>query len=245
LDDKNETIITNAGISSTMNTDRGAQGEPPADSIRVLIVGMRMYTRLLAQALKQDQNFEAVEAGCEEAAAAVTNHRPHVAVIDAGSDREPSKASDIVRQLRVLHPQIQVVILLESNRPQLVVAAFRAGAHGVLSRDESVDVLKKCICGVHSGQVWANSDELRLVLETLRSAFPSQLVDFGGKPLLSKREQDVVRGIAEGMTNREIAEHLKLSVHTVKNYVFKIFDRLGVFSRVEVALYSMSQAAKG
>jgi len=54
----------------------------------------------------------------------------------------------------------------------------------------------------------------------------------------------VVRGIAEGMTNREIAEHLKLSVHTVKNYVFRIFDTLGVSSRVEVVLYAISQASR-
>jgi DNA-binding NarL/FixJ family response regulator len=231
-------------VSSTLNVDRGAQPEQSADSIRVLIVGMRMYTQLLARALRDDQNFDAVEAGCREAAAAASNHRPHVAVIDAGSDREPSKASDIVRHLRFLHPQTQVVILLESDRPQLVLEAFRAGANGVLSRDESLDILKKCICSVHRGQVWASSGELRLVLETLRSTLPSQLVDFGGKPLLSKREQDVVRGIAEGMTNREIAEHLKLSVHTVKNYVFKIFDRLGVSRRVEVVLYAMSQASE-
>jgi two-component system nitrate/nitrite response regulator NarL len=244
LDVITKTMITNAGISNTPTIDSGAQREQSADSTRVLIVGMRMYTQLLAQALKQDQNLDAVEASCEEAVEAVSNHLPHVAVIDAGSDGEPSKASDIARQLRAMHPQTQLVILLESNRPQLVQEAFRAGANGVLSRGESLDILKKCICSVHRGQVWASSGEFRLLLETVRSALPSQLVDFGGKPLLSKREQDVVRGIAEGMTNREIAEHLKLSVHTVKNYVFKIFDRLGVSSRVEVVLYAMSQASK-
>ena len=239
-----KTMITSAGISSTPDIDLSAQREQSADSIRVLLVGMRMYTQSLAGALRPDQTFDAIEAGCEEVAAALSNHRPHVAVIDAGSGREPSKGSDIVRQVRVLHPQTQVVLLLESNRPQLVLEAFQAGANGVLSRGESLDILKKCICSVHRGQVWASSGELRLVLETLRSALPSQLVDFGGKPLLSKREQDVVRGIAEGMTNREIAEHLKLSVHTVKNYVFRIFDRLGVSSRVEVVLYAVSEASK-
>jgi DNA-binding NarL/FixJ family response regulator len=201
-----------------------------------------MYTQLLARALIK--NFDPVETDCEEAVTAVSNHRPQVAVINAGSDREPSKGFDIVRQLRVLHPQTQVVILLESNRPQLVLEAFRAGASGVLSQRESPDILKKCIRCVHRGQVWASSGQLRLVLETLRRALPAQLVDFSGKPLLSKREQDVVRGIAEGMTNREIAEHLKLSAHTVKNHVFRIFDRLGVSSRVEVVLYAMSQASQ-
>jgi DNA-binding NarL/FixJ family response regulator len=213
--------------------------------MRVLIVGRRIYTQLLAVALRQGQYFDPVEAGFEEAAAAVSNHRPHVAVIDAASDSEPSKALDTVRHLRgALHSHIQVVVLLESNRPQLVLEAIRAGASGVLSRDESPDVLKRCICSVHRGQVWASSSALRLMLEALRSALPAQLVDFSGKPLLSRREQDVVRGIAEGMTNREIAEHLKLSAHTVKNHVFKIFDRLGVSSRVEVVLYAMSQASQ-
>ncbi|MFZ0761030.1 MAG: response regulator transcription factor [Candidatus Sulfotelmatobacter sp.] len=244
MDVRTETIITNAGIAGAPTIDRGVPCEQTADSIRVLIVGMRMYTQLLARALRPDQNFDPVETDCQEAATAVSNHRPQVALINVGADREPSKSFDIVRELGVLHPQTQVVVLLESNRPQLVLEAFRAGASGVLSRGESLDILKKCICCVHRGQVWANSGQLRLVLETLRSLLPAQFVDFSGKPLLSKREQDVVRGIAEGMTNREIAEHLKLSAHTVKNYVFRIFDRLGVSSRVEVVLYAVSQASK-
>jgi two-component system nitrate/nitrite response regulator NarL len=241
---RTEIIITNGGVSNAPTVDRGVPCEDTADSIRVLIVGMRIHTQLLARALRQDRRFDPFEACCEEAAAALQNYRPHVAVIDAGSDSEPSKGSDIARHLRARHPQTQAVILLESNRPQLVLEAFRAGANGVLARGESLNILKRCICSVHRGQVWASSDELRLVLEVLRTVLPSQLVDFSGKPLLSKREQDVVRGIAEGMTNREIAEHLKLSAHTVKNHVFRIFDRLGVSSRVEVVLYAVSQASQ-
>ena len=228
----------------TLNADRSVQRETSSDSIHVLLVGMGMYGQLLARELRQDQFFNAVEAGCEEVTEALSIHRPHVVVIDAGSDNETSKGFDIVRQLRVLLPQTHVVLLLESNRAQLTLEAFRAGANGILSRGASLNILKKCICCVHRGQVWASSDQLRLVLEALRSALPSQLVDFAGKPLLSRREQDVVRGIAEGMTNREIAKHLNLSVHTVKNYVFKIFDTLGVSSRVEVVLYAVSQASR-
>ena len=239
-----EIIVSNAGISCGPPFDRCAPCEQTADRIRVLIVGIRMHTQSLARELRQDQSFDPVEAAHEEAAAVALDHRPHVAVIDSGSDKEPAKSADIARQLRVRHPQTQAVILLESNRPQLVLEAFRAGANGVLSRAESLDILKRCICSVHRGQVWASSCELRLVLEALRAALPSQLVDFSGKPLLSRREQDVVRGIAEGMTNREIAERLELSVHTVKNQVRGIFDRLGVSSRVEVVLYAMSQASQ-
>jgi DNA-binding CsgD family transcriptional regulator len=59
--------------------------------------------------------------------------------------------------------------------------------------------------------------------------------------LLSARETDVVRCVAEGLTNREIAQRLKLTEHTVKNYLFRIFDKLGVSSRVEVVLYAFRQ----
>jgi len=245
VDVRTEPLDTKAGIFSIPTADRSAASGPTVDTIRVLIVGASLYTRLLAGALGQDQNFDPVEASCEEAAAAVSNHRPHVAVIDAGSDREPLKGADIARQVRLRHPRTQVVLLLQSKRPESVLKAFRAGANGILYRGESSHILKKCIYSVHKGQVWASSGELRLMLETLRTALPSQLVDFSGRPLLTNREQDVVRGIAEGLTNKEIAEYLKLSPHTVKNTVNRVFDKLGVSSRVEVVLYAVSQVPQG
>jgi len=63
--------------------------------------------------------------------------------------------------------------------------------------------------------------------------------------LLSKREQDVVRWLAEGHTNSEIALKMKISDNTVKNYLFRIFNKLGVSSRVEVVLYAANQRADG
>jgi len=94
------------------------------------------------------------------------------------------------------------------------------------------------LSSVHQGQVWANSSELRYLLEALRESEPMRLVDSRGEAILSKREQDVVRCVAEGLSNREIASRLKLTEHTVKNYLFRIFDKLGVSSRVEVVLYA-------
>ncbi len=75
------------------------------------------------------------------------------------------------------------------------------------------------------------------MLDAFRESEPMKLVDSRGEALLSKREQDVVRCVAEGLSNREIASRLKLTEHTVKNYLFRIFDKLGVSSRVEVVLY--------
>jgi DNA-binding NarL/FixJ family response regulator len=95
---------------------------------------------------------------------------------------------------------------------------------------------------VDAGQVWASSSELQFVLEALTQPALAHLSS-NGKSLLSAREIDVVRCLAEGLTNREIARRLKLTEHTVKNYLFRIFDKLGVSSRVEVVLYALGGGA--
>src|SRR5262249_51231866 len=93
---------------------------------------------------------------------------------------------------------------------------------------------------VHQGQIWANSRELRFVLEALGEALPLRVVDARGTVLLSHREQEVVRCVAEGLSNRDIARRLGLTEHTVKNYLFRIFDKLGVSRRGEVVLCAYS-----
>jgi DNA-binding CsgD family transcriptional regulator len=71
-----------------------------------------------------------------------------------------------------------------------------------------------------------------------------RVVNADGLRLLTKREEDVVRLLAEGLQNREIAHELNLSEHTVKNYLFHIFDKLGVSSRVELILYAVSSSKR-
>jgi len=123
----------------------------------------------------------------------------------------------------------------------LVIDAFRSGAHGVIFRDEPLETLSKCIHAVHQGQVWANSQHLGYLLETLAQVKPLRLQDARGTNLLSPREERVVHLVAEGLTNRQISTELELSEHTVRNYLFKIFDKLGVSTRVELVLYCLQE----
>jgi len=102
-------------------------------------------------------------------------------------------------------------------------------------------MLTRCVHRVHEGQLWINGAQLEFLLQTLAQAPATRIVDTRGTNLLSKREQDVVRWLAEGNTNREIALKLKISANTVKNYLFHIFNKLGVSSRVEVVIYAASQ----
>jgi len=93
------------------------------------------------------------------------------------------------------------------------------------------------------GQVWDGSRELELVLEMLARAVPLRLTNLQQTPRAhTKREEQVVRLLAAGLTNREISSELSLSTHAVKNYIFRLYDKLGISNRVELAAYSTNQA---
>ena len=147
----------------------------------------------------------------------------------------------MLRELRSLQSKTRAVMLLSSRERGLVIDAFRSGAHGVIFRDEPLETLSKCIHAVHQGQVWANSQHLGYLLEALAQVKPLRLQDARGANLLSKREEKVVRLVAEGLTNRQISVELGLSEHTIRNYLFKIFDKLGVSTRVELVLYCLQE----
>ena len=210
------------------------------ERIRVLAAeSTRMNSQLLAEALAQDCRLEVMGIDPKPASilAAVVQQKPHVVLISSALEDSGTQGFDLARQIAATSPGTRVILLMDNSHSAAVVQAFRCGAHGIFSRTESSKSLAKCIHSVHQGQVWANSAELRYVIEALRESEPMRLVDSGGEAILSKREQDVVRCVAEGLSNREIASCLGLTEHTVENYLFRIFDKLGVSSRVEVVLY--------
>ena len=132
--------------------------------------------------------------------------------------------------------------MLDQSEPQLVVAAFRAGAKGVFSRAQTdISLLAKCVRKVMEGEIWADNKQILYLLEAVAGiSEPSH--DHSCSPVkLTPREQSVVRLVVQGMVNREIADALHLSEHTIKNYLFRIFDKLGVSNRVELALYAVAK----
>jgi len=104
-----------------------------------------------------------------------------------------------------------------------------------------VKLLGKCLESVFEGQIWASSAEMQFVVDALVESPPIRVADSKGTPILTNQEQAVVHWMTEGLSNREIAGQLNLSEHTVKNYIFRIFDKLGVSKRVEVILYALNK----
>jgi two-component system, NarL family, nitrate/nitrite response regulator NarL len=214
---------------------------PNQDRLRILAAdSTSMSTQLLVEALARDPQFHMIESPSTEAVilSLVKREKPHVAVMSAKLGENGRGAFDLVRNIRTQVPGTRVVVMLDASERAAVVEAFRAGASGVFCRTEPFRLLAKCIQCVHAGQVWASSSELHFLIEALAQPTFANFRGDGGSPL-SVREADVVRCVAEGLTNREIAQRLRLTEHTVKNYLFRIFDKLGVSSRVEVVLYAL------
>lgn len=189
------------------------------------------------------QQFEVV--ACDVTSAAVVRFcsTKHVdaALISADLGDGHLMGLKALRELRLSHAATRVVVLFDSWQDDLIVDAFRAGAKGVLCRAEPVDHLRKCLLSVCKGQIWANSGQLQLILEAFATAAPVRMINSRGLSLLTKREAQLVELIAEGMPTKEITEKLRISEHTVSNYLFRIYNKIGVSNRLELALCTIKQ----
>ncbi len=212
-----------------------------SSAISVLIAeSSYLNSQLLDGALRRKHRaFTVIGSAVEsrQALALIEEHKPDVAVISAQLEGGALEGYRVLNELRSLQSATRAILLLPSRERDLVIDAFRCGAHGVIFRDERVETLGRCIQAVHQGQVWANSEQLRYLLDALCLSMPLNFQQGVKLGLLSKRQEDVVRLVAKGLTNRDVAVKLGLSEHTVRNYLFQIFDRIGVSTRVELVLY--------
>ena len=217
----------------------------PKDPIRVLIVtGDNMTGELLTNAFAHGRKAFAVETLIGSSQKVIGNlgaHKPHVAVICEELEDGPQAGFKVLQKLRDSHHHTAAIMLLQSSKPDCVVGAFREGARGVFYRTHSLKDLSKCIRTVHQGQIWAGNEDLEHILNALAHLKPLQFNDAKGMPLLTRREEDVVRLVADGLKNREIAQRLNVAEHSIRNYLYRIFEKLGVSTRVELILYGFSQ----
>jgi DNA-binding NarL/FixJ family response regulator len=214
--------------------------------IRVLIaLSSPMDCQLLQAALKGSrQPLEAVACAVSRADTINSLSRRNVDVALISADLEGGRLTglDVLSEIHASYQSTPVIMLFDTWNDDLVVHAFRAGATGVFCRSEKdLDMLWKCISVVHEGQVWANTVQMQLLLRTLRKVTPIRPRSSLGMNLLGMRETQVANLVSEGLTTKEIAERLNITDHTVSNYLFKIYNKLGISSRVELVLYIMKQ----
>ena len=224
------------------------QTQPAKPAIDVVVADATPFNcELLANELNRTSQIHVVAWETESAAtlAAITRSKPHVALISCDLGDGARKGLSLLSGLRMTRSQTRTVILLDSTDRQSVIDVFRAGARGVLSRSTGLAVLAKCLRQVSEGQVWANSKELGYLLDTFVLPTSGRVLSENCCKLLTHREQEVVQLVADGFSNRDIAAELKLSQHTVKNYLFQVFEKIGVSNRVELVLCALTTSFAG
>lgn len=202
-----------------------------------------LQSQLLTRALRSRREFLVSAVPLQTAALHnfLQTNQPDVALI--AGNQLPDWG--MLRWLRITHPRIAAVLMAENDDRELVVNALRAGAKGIfLFTRDPFRMLCKCISQVSRGEVWINNRQMHYVLDALSEVPTLRVVNANGRQLLTPREEQVVALVADGLSNREVAVELGLSEHTIKKYLLRIFDKLGISSRVELVLYALSHGEK-
>jgi DNA-binding NarL/FixJ family response regulator len=215
-----------------------------ANSISVLIADSSiMQSQLLTSALRRRSEFRVSICKADESPILQAMAISPAQVIIFSLNHLISTASQMatLRRLHLAYPAVAKVLLVETCNRDLGVAAFRSGVRGIFCiANTHFRLLCRCIQRVAEGQVWANAEQMRFLLDLVSEVPSLRVLNSRGGEMLTPREEQVVGLAAEGLSNREIARELDLSEHTIKKYLFRIFDKLGVSSRVELVLYAVN-----
>ena len=119
-----------------------------------------------------------------------------------------------------------------------ITQAFELGARGVVLKDSATAVLLQCIHAVMAGQYWLGQQGVADLDETLKQHRSAEKKSSPQKYGLTPREIEVMKTVISGCSNKEIATQLSISEQTVKHHITSIFDKLGVYNRLELALFA-------
>jgi DNA-binding NarL/FixJ family response regulator len=216
---------------------------PLSDAIPVLVADSnRMQSHLLTSALRRRPEFRIFTCPAEpdSIARAIAFAPVRVVIFSLNHSLEVAGQIAAMRRLHLSHPAVAKVLLAETYDRELVLSAFRSGARGIFCLSNTqFRLLCRCILRVAEGQVWANSEQMNFLMDSFSEAPSIRVINANGGFLLTPREEQVVALVAEGLSNRDTARELNLSEHTIKKYLFRIFEKLGISSRVELVLYAM------
>lgn len=222
--------------STEQQVVRIAQRGRPA--FRVLIVDRdSMSSDLLASSLVRDRICEAAAIPSSDLLLALASSEVDLVVIGTDLNSKSGTGFDLANCVCRGYPKVRIVILLNDTTRELVINAFRSGARGVFSRQQPLTEFTNCVERVRKGFIWAGRHETNVLLEAFKCIPAPNVLTAASSPALTARELQVSQYAAKGKTNKAIANDLSLSEHTVKNYLFRAFDKLGVSSRVELLFY--------
>ncbi len=211
------------------------------EKIRILIADDHTLVREgTRQRLEREEDFEVVgEAGDGEEAVRLANQlKPDVAIMDVAMPN--LNGIEATKQIKESRPATAILVLSAYDNDQYIYAALEAGANGYLLKNARGQQLVDAIRDVKAGEVVLDPHVARKVVQWFSSLSRGERVE-GLPDYVSDRELEVLKLAAKGMSNKEIAAELSLSVRTVQSHLGNIFDKLGVSSRTEAVLRAIKE----
>jgi len=214
-----------------------------SNPIRILIADEhRVFRQDLRRSLESEPGLHILGEACDAQGAVqlVRQTKPDILLIDFSLSQR--------FELKALHesasnlPPVRVVVTVRTIEKAHLVEAFRLGAHGVVLKGSTPRVLFKSIRGVMAGQYWLERESVGVLVEALRESLAQgngtkSPKDYG----LTRREVDIITKIANGRSNKEVGEEFAISERTVKHHLTNIFGKVGVSSRLQLALFAVNQ----
>jgi len=158
-----------------------------------------------------------------------------ILLFEAGLSLSPADAVSEV--LNRALPEAKVILIAQRSSEHETVDFLRRGVRGILTRSVSPELLVRCVRKVSAGETWLDNQGVNWIID----AYRTQAQMGGGKHALrfSEKEMLIISGVTQGLKNKDIAVQVGTTEQVVKNYLRKIYDKLGVADRLELALYSM------
>src|SRR5215467_4825686 len=168
--------------------------------------------------------------------------KPDILLLDLAMPKHPGLEALRELSMPANATPVRVILLTAAAEKGQIVEALQLGARGVVLKDSATQILLKSIRAVMNGEYWVGRESVSNLVHYLRSLVESAATPKQRKYGLTPRELEIVSAVVAGYTNKEIAEHFKISEDTVKHHLSNIFDKVGVSTRLELALFAVNQS---
>jgi DNA-binding NarL/FixJ family response regulator len=223
--------------------DDTAEGEPldaqvKQGSIRIILADSQAIYRVGIRkvfALEDDLRVVAQADSIENLRAAIERYPTDIVLLEGSL---LAGTANVIPDLLRIAPDLKLIVQAVAADENHTVELYRRGVRGIISRSISPDLLVRCVRRIASGETWIDNQSVNWVIEAYR-AQAAALVSPRNQPRLSPKEMAIITCITQGKRNKEIAFQLGTTEQVIKNYLRKIYDKLGVSDRLELALYCL------
>ncbi len=201
-----------------------------ADSQAIYRVGIRKVF-----ALEDDLRVVAQADSLENLRAAIKRYPTDIVLLEGSL---LAGTANVIPELLSSAPDVRLIVQATAADENHTVELYQRGVRGIITRTISPDLLVRCVRRIAAGETWIDNQSVNWVIEAYR-AQAATLVSPRNQPRLSPKEMAIITCITQGKRNKEIAFQLGTTEQVIKNYLRKIYDKLGVSDRLELALYCL------